>query len=115
MVKIDQMPVPIDPPNTSGEQAEEVPRGIVHEYPPRAPLRRPINGPRVGPIRDAAVRWQRVNNFFINQIADLYEPIQTELTTEEQMSLHDALRTVSNRLAEITQAVRIRREFRPEQ
>jgi hypothetical protein len=115
MVKIDQMPVPVDPPNPSGEQVEEVPRGIVHEYPPRAPLRRPLNGHWIGPVRDATVRWQRVNNFFINQIAESYEPIQTELTSEEQMFLHDALRTVSNRIAEMTQAVRIRREAQPEQ
>jgi hypothetical protein len=110
MVKINQMPVPTESPNTQREQESGPQRGIVHEYPPRAPLRRPVAPGRYIPVRDAEVRWQRLNSFFIQQIADSYESLQNAITSDEQMQINNALRTASNVIFEISTALELRRE-----
>ncbi|MEY2832902.1 MAG: hypothetical protein RLZZ574_2161 [Cyanobacteriota bacterium] len=105
MVKIEESRT--EPTGNNQRERVNTRNRTVHEYAPQ-PLRRPSRRSQNIPIHDPNVRWQRVNNFFITQITDSYEAIQAIITEEEQLSIHDALRTVSNKIQEVTETAKLR-------
>ncbi len=99
------MPVPTEPNRPYFREGDEdIPVGLVHEYPHRRAIRgRPQNLP-------PNERWQRLNNIYLRQITQSFEDIQSHLTAAEQSRFHNSLLTTSNFLSEIITAVRIRQE-----